>query len=102
MRYNKPIYFQCTVSYYDYETGDYTTDIYEDMHYGSICDTDIETAKILFGRLPDGMITVHFQTTFDPMMTARIGDRLYAVEAYRHVMRGTVVYLVEKHENQRS
>lgn len=86
MRYDTPIYFQSARSgAYDPETGNYGEDIItEEKKYADVTDTGVETLKIIYGELRQGVLTIRLQNHYDePFDRIRVGRKVYRVDFSR-------------------
>lgn len=86
MRYDMPIFFQkVTQGAYNANTGDYEADtIEETKRYASIHSCDIETLRLIYGEIKQGVLKVQLQNHYDePFDRIRIGDTLYKVDGQK-------------------
>ena len=86
MRFDKPIFFQSiTRGEYDDTTGDYLPDtVKETKKYADITDAGVETLRLIYGELKQGVLTVRIQNHIDePFDKIRIGRKLYNVDFMR-------------------
>lgn len=86
MRFDTPVYFQrTTAGPYDADTGDYGADTIEETKvYASVTDSGIETLKLIYGGLKQGVKTIrllaHYNEPFDHI---RIDNKVYKVDFER-------------------
>lgn len=86
MRYDMPIYFQSIQSgEYDPDTGNYGKDIItEEKIYADVTDAGVETLKIVYGELRQGVFTIRLQNHYDkPFERIRVGRKVYQVDFSR-------------------
>lgn len=86
MRYDKPIYFQkVTQGAYNANTGDYEADTVEEtLMYASIYSCDIETLRLIYGEIKQGVLKVQLQNHYNEHFNRiRIGDTLYKVDSQK-------------------
>lgn len=86
MRYDTPIYFQSIQpGEYDPDTGDYGKDIItEEKKYADVTDAGVETLKIVYGELRQGVLTIRLQNHYDkPFDRIRVGRKVYQVDFSR-------------------
>ena len=84
MRYDKPIYFQkLTQGKYNANTGDYTADTVEETKVSaSIHSCDIETLRVIYGEIKQGVLRIHLQNHYTKSFDRiRIDDTLYTVDS---------------------
>ncbi len=83
MRYDTPVYFQ-SISRGDYNaaTGNWDADTTsETMRYASIQATRKETAKLVYGDVPQESVTIHLQNHYrESYDHIRIGEKIYDVD----------------------
>lgn len=88
MRFDTPVYFiKAGESEYDATTGNYSEpEPVETKVYASVCDTGIETLKLIYGSLLQGSLTiclqVHYSAPFDHI---RVGSKRYNVDFQRRL-----------------
>lgn len=86
MRFDTPVYFQTVkTGAYDASTGNHGEDIItEEKWNASVTDTGIETLKILYGEIRQGVKTVRLQNYYNkPFDRIRIGEKVYRVDKAR-------------------
>ncbi len=86
MRFDTPVFFQkIKPGEYDPDTGNYGKDITtEEKRYADVTDAGVETLKIVYGELRQGVLTIRLQNHYDkPFERIRVGSKVYRVDSSR-------------------
>lgn len=90
MRFDKPVFFQLsTPGAYDASTGDYGEEsVTETKKYADVTDAGVETLKVLYGALRQGVKVIRLQTHYNEAFNnIRIGSKVYRVDFERKLER---------------
>lgn len=90
MRFDKPVFFQLnTPGAYDASTGDYgEATVAETMKRANVTDAGVETLKLLYGSLKQGVQVIRLQTHYNEAFdNIRIGSKVYHVDFERKLER---------------
>lgn len=97
MRYDtKVILEKRAPGQYDPETGNFQEDtVKEFVEYASVMDTRTELLKLVYGRVRQGSLTVHFQQHVPAFDTAVIDGKRYQVDYTRKLREKSSAVLSE-------
>ncbi|SHK31464.1 hypothetical protein [Hespellia stercorisuis] len=98
MRYDIPVFFQSIkAGAYNPETGNYGPDeVVEDKKYANVTDAGVETLKIVYGEIRQGVLAIQLQNHYEkPFDRVRIGRKMYHVD-YSRRFRTKGVYVVSE------
>ena len=98
MRYDTPVYFQFVErGKYNADSGNYDEEtVVEDKQWADITDSGVETIKLVYGELKQGIKTIRLQRPYlKAYSRIRIGEKLYNAD-FARPLRSKAVFVVSE------